>query len=505
MSTLGIGFTLTANAAELASGVNEAIEQFGSLNDAASATSGYFDALQNVDLTGLAMDALTGNWAGVAEEAFKFVDAIGGVQRVLQDVQAVAYGAADAVYELEQRAIAAGVSFQDMQIQSLLDAGAAADDIQRLGLALSEVNADRFYELAEASNAVEESQSRMGQAGQALIQTLVTPFTGLFESFDYGAAAMQNGLADILGGITALADPIASVLSPFLDIIGLLGESVARVAGLFLEVTGVVLRLAGAIIKVPLELFAESWRRIADLIQTAVRGAFDYIGGGIDYIQNKINDFYNFMSDVPLIGDAFASGKGGVPEAGKVGAAASAATPKPSQEAQKVAQEQKRAEEWRQKQEQQQADWHERERVRNAERMRQESVRKQQQQQREQAAAFARQQREAAKQASDVNKKREQTSKQIASVDEKIEAKKKEGRDFLAERKAALGGKSNEALKANDVRSSEGMSQFLALATGREDPAIAEYRKQTQKLDEIRGELRALQTEKVTILNGAGA
>ena len=49
------------------------------------------------------------------------------------------------------------------------------------------------------------------------------------------------------------------------------------------------------------------------------------------------------------------------------------------------------------------------------------------------------------------------------------------------------------------------MAQFLALASGREDPAIAEYRKQTQKLDEIRGELRALQTEKVTILNGAGA
>jgi hypothetical protein len=47
------------------------------------------------------------------------------------------------------------------------------------------------------------------------------------------------------------------------------------------------------------------------------------------------------------------------------------------------------------------------------------------------------------------------------------------------------------------------MAQFLALATGREDPAIAEYRKQTQKLDEIRGELRALQQEKVDILGAA--
>jgi hypothetical protein len=53
------------------------------------------------------------------------------------------------------------------------------------------------------------------------------------------------------------------------------------------------------------------------------------------------------------------------------------------------------------------------------------------------------------------------------------------------------------------VRSSQGMSQFLALATGREDPAIAEYRKQTQKLEELKAELRALQQEKVEILGGA--
>ena len=117
------------------------------------------------------------------------------------------------------------------------------------------------------------------------------------------------------------------------------------------------------------------------------------------------------------------------------------------------------------------------------------------------AAAKKAQEDRTAKQLSD---QKDKTSR-LAGINGDIEAKKKEGRDFLTERKAALGGKSNEALRANDIRSGEGMAQFLALATGREDPAIAEYRKQTQKLDEIRGELRALQTEKVTILNGAGA
>jgi colicin import membrane protein len=74
---------------------------------------------------------------------------------------------------------------------------------------------------------------------------------------------------------------------------------------------------------------------------------------------------------------------------------------------------------------------------------------------------------------------------------------------FKADNIEALGGKSNEALKANDLRSSEGMSQFIALATGREDPAIAEYRKQSEKLQQIVAELRALQQQPVDMLGAA--
>jgi len=118
---------------------------------------------------------------------------------------------------------------------------------------------------------------------------------------------------------------------------------------------------------------------------------------------------------------------------------------------------------------------------------------------REAAAADAK----AKKDAEDARKRQEEASKKAAAIDEKMAGKRGDIGDILSERAAALGGKSNEALKANDVRSGEGMAQFLALASGREDPAIAEYRKQTQKLDEIRGELRALQQEKVDILGAA--
>jgi hypothetical protein len=118
---------------------------------------------------------------------------------------------------------------------------------------------------------------------------------------------------------------------------------------------------------------------------------------------------------------------------------------------------------------------------------------------REAAAADAK----AKKDTEAAKKRQDDAAKKAEPVQSKIEDKQKDIADITAERAAALGGKSNEALKANDVRSGEGMAQFLALASGREDPAIAEYRKQTQKLDEIRGELRALQQDKVDILGAA--
>jgi hypothetical protein len=118
---------------------------------------------------------------------------------------------------------------------------------------------------------------------------------------------------------------------------------------------------------------------------------------------------------------------------------------------------------------------------------------------REAAAADAK----AKKDAEAAKKRQEDAAKKAEPIQSKIEDKQKEAIDIISERADALRGKSNEALKANDLRSGEGMAQFLALASGREDPAIAEYRKQTQKLDEIRAELQALQQDKVDILGAA--
>jgi hypothetical protein len=64
--------------------------------------------------------------------------------------------------------------------------------------------------------------------------------------------------------------------------------------------------------------------------------------------------------------------------------------------------------------------------------------------------------------------------------------------EIEADRLDALSQVSQQPVQATDVRTSEGVSEFLRLATGREDPAIAEYRKQLSELQKIKAEINKL-------------
>jgi hypothetical protein len=75
--------------------------------------------------------------------------------------------------------------------------------------------------------------------------------------------------------------------------------------------------------------------------------------------------------------------------------------------------------------------------------------------------------------------------------------------EIEAERLAAMRARNNEPLRVSDIRTSEGMSQVIALATGREDPAIAESRRQTVELESMNRKLDAIRTEKAEIMGGA--
>jgi hypothetical protein len=75
-----------------------------------------------------------------------------------------------------------------------------------------------------------------------------------------------------------------------------------------------------------------------------------------------------------------------------------------------------------------------------------------------------------------------------------------EGIRIRREIAADLSRPANRALQIADVRTQEGASEFVRLATGREDPAVQQRREQIAKLDEIRRALIAIDIRPVEIL-----
>jgi hypothetical protein len=75
-----------------------------------------------------------------------------------------------------------------------------------------------------------------------------------------------------------------------------------------------------------------------------------------------------------------------------------------------------------------------------------------------------------------------------------------EGISIRKEIAAELARPSQQALQVNDIRTQEGASQFLALATGREDPALEQRRSQLAKLEEIKQAIKATGANPVEIL-----
>ena len=97
----------------------------------------------------------------------------------------------------------------------------------------------------------------------------------------------------------------------------------------------------------------------------------------------------------------------------------------------------------------------------------------------------------------------------IDAIDKQInqtqEDRAKRAAEIEADRLDALSRTSNQALSVSDVRSG-GISDILRIATGREDPAIEEYRKQLGELRKIDAKLGELRADRVEIAgNGARA
>jgi len=377
--------------------------------------------------------------------------------------------------------------------------------LQQLNAELGQVQAQQVDNLAFAMEEATAAGERSGSAFAGLADVFVTPFIGAFAAVQSGLASFTDGISGVVEGITSILSPVAQAIAPVFTLVGALVEGVLKLIGVLGEALGVVLKVAGAVVRTFLSPFIVGLTNLVETIRSGMNAAFGYIGERIDWASQKIKDFYAFMSKVPVIGGAFASGE--APAGGGAAGAQQAAVDA---------------------QQSDQLDFELRlytARLQNEEAIA-EARRKASSDQLDADLANFAARRKMEQDIEDANKKaadkaaadkldedlrqfaiRRENEQAIADANrkrqEEVAEKQSEIDKFTDERQAALGGKSNEALKANDVRSSEGMSQFLALASGREDPAIAEYRKQTQKLEEMKAELRALNQQAVDILGAA--
>ena len=388
-----------------------------------------------------------------------------------------------------------------LEMASGITAGTVS--LEALNAEMGQLQAQQVDNLAFAMEEATAAGERSESAFAGLADVFVTPFIGAFAAIQSGLAGFTDGISGVVEGVTSILSPIAQVFAPIATLLGTVVEGVLKLAGVLGEALGIVLKVAGAVVQTFLSPFIVGLTNVVEAIRGGMNAAFDFIGERIDWASQKIKDFYAYMSKVPIIGRAFASGERPMAQAAAGAEQASADAGTATQDNLDAV-----LEEYKIRRENEQAI--------------EDTRRKASADQLEADLSGYGERRAMEQQIADANKQAAQDKldadleaygvqramqQQIEEFDrerqEKVAEKQAEIDKFTAERMSSLGGKSSESLKATDVRSSEGMSQFIALATGREDPAIAEYRKQTQKLEELKAELRALGQQQVDILGAA--
>lgn len=220
-----------------------------------------------------------------------------------------------------------GETFQDLHIQKLLDAGTAREDILRLGEAISAIDVAAYSAYAESADrnakAGERFSTVLGNIGRAI----GSPLLGFFTAVNDGLAKLTSGFTDLGIGILSLAQPIGQALRPFGTLMGTVVESVLRLAGGVASAVGTVLRLAGALTSVVAAPIITGFNTFADAIRTGVGAAFDWFGARIEWVQSKLDDFFEMLSSIPIVGRAFGSAKGGIKGANAANAGGKAALP----------------------------------------------------------------------------------------------------------------------------------------------------------------------------------
>jgi len=205
-----------------------------------------------------------------------------------------------------------GATFQDLQVQLLLDTGKTRAEIAQFGLALNAIDIRQLDDLAFANERAAQSSENLQSGLAAFGATIAKVFTGALAGLTDGVGRVTGGFADLVAGINAIADPIAGVLRPFFTLIGTGVQAIFGLVGAFESAVGATLRFVGVISKIVLSPVIVGFNNFADTVQRTVGNALGYVASLADAVQSKITQLQEFLSSIPVIGEAFASAQGGV-------------------------------------------------------------------------------------------------------------------------------------------------------------------------------------------------
>lgn len=534
MATLGLAFQLSANSARMAGGVDEAVKQLARVGKAAEKTQKDVSIIKWASIAGIAKDAFSSianaatsaagsiasyasNVANSLDSTKDLADRLGMGVESLQALQIAAKlsGVDDVSGAVQKLAVAIGkagesgdtkvfdklrIDFAALQAMSPEDQFKAVQQAiaslptpaERAAAAVSVFGKSGVELLPLMEQNLAEIEDRMRRLGAIVGEEQVSAIADMNDSLDMVKATFTGIIGQVEGNlapvVTRMANEFLGFVEGFESVNGDGGTGIANAIteGLF----DVIDALAGVVDRaiVGFESVSQNFEIISFTLGNAAKNAIPGVGLGIDMARAA----------------AGAAADQTAPEATPAGDIVSDIRKK-YRESQTPEAKAKRDQQKKDRDDARQADID----AKNAA-DRDKKAAEEAQKSSQQKADFdlqmyaARRANELAIAEAD-RKAKEKKDKELASLEDKMTPKADQIFEITGGRAAALGRKSNEALKASDLRSSEGMSQFLALATGREDPALAEYRKQTRKLEELRDELRALQLEQVTILNGAGA
>jgi len=561
MATIGLGFTLSANAAKMGSGVNEAAKSLDKIGKAAKQTARDVSTLKTVavgKMLASGLSAVARSFSNAARSALSYakgvanaIDAtndlanrIGISVESLQSLQMAAKlsGVDDITGALQKMTIAIGNAGQSGNTEAFTRLGIDFAELQRLSpeeqfkqiqaaIAALPTEAERAaaavaifgrsgVELLPLMNQnLQEVEERLRKLGAIVGEDQVSAIGDMNDAFDLVAATVSGIFGQVVGNlapaVTAMAEELLSFVESFSSVNGEGGSGIADtissalldiaeyLAGVFdnalaqfdqfsvsLADVGAVFTTVGNIFVAVSETLRAAFNNFeiqGNLLAVTIGKLLEGLGSlvssdlqqfGRDMAQNASN----------ALRQNFAEGNAALQNAGAAASNAvfgtnqnTGATNGPASRAVARARLSMTPEE--------------------RERRRQEREAEKAAKEGREAAAKANKDAEDAKARDEkalqdgLKKKNEKLAAQRQKVDDAIQ--------FKFDNMRVLSKQSQEALQGNDVRSSEGMAQFMALLTGREDPAIAENRKANQKLAEVVRELRALQQAPVDILGAA--